>query len=74
MRMFYYWSIAASEVAQEHELTLLQNITKMWITVRGFAYVSGWVEQYKQEQKVLLQKKKALRATLNSKTDTCDSD
>ena len=42
--ILFYWSIAFAEFGQEEEPILFQEITKLWITVRGFAYVSGWVE------------------------------
>ena len=56
--ILFYWSIASAEFGQEEEPILFQEITKLWITVRGFAYVSGWVEQYKQLKSSTLQKKR----------------
>ena len=38
--ILFYWSIASAEFGQEEETILLHEITKLWITVRGFAYVS----------------------------------
>ena len=55
--ILFYWSIASAEFGQEDETILLQDITKLWITVRGFAYVSGWVEQCKPLKCSTIQKK-----------------
>ena len=68
--ILFYWSIASADFGQEEESILLQDITKLWITVRGFAYVSGWVEQYKQLKGSTLQKKKALRKNLETASCT----
>ena len=50
--------VASAEFGQEEETVLLQEITKLWITVRGFACVIGWVEQFKQLKTSTLQKKR----------------
>lgn len=42
----------------------LEEIVKLWVTVRSFSTVSAWVEQYKERAKTNTQKSKALRKTL----------
>ena len=36
----------------------------MWVTIRGFAMVPSWLEQYKLAQKENTKKSKSLRKTL----------
>lgn len=62
----FYWCIVMAECQQKAENLLLKEIAMQWITVRGFAYTSGWIEQYKQGKKTALQKKKSLRTLLQS--------
>ena len=33
-------------------------IVGLWVTIRGFSFVSGWIAQYKQSSKKTLQKTK----------------
>ena len=51
----FYWSIATAafdvDDTEVHE-TVLRKITELYITIRGFAYASAWIEQYKQTQKI----------------------
>ena len=60
--MLFFWSIDTIQLDENEEKLLLK--TKLWITVRGFAYTSAWIEQYKQKKSQVLQKKKALCKTL----------
>eukprot|EP00731_Ephydatia_muelleri_P014924 Em0008g644a len=62
--VLFFWSIATVQLDENEERLLLKKITKLWITVRGFAYTSAWIEPYKQKKSQVLQKKKALRKTL----------
>lgn len=62
--VLFFWSIATVQFDENEERLLLKKITKLWITVRGLTYTSGWIEQYKQKKSQVLQKKKALRKTL----------
>ena len=62
--VLFFWSIATIQLDENEEKLLLKKITKLWITVRGFVYTSAWIEQYKQKKSQVLQKKKALRKTL----------
>ena len=62
--VLFFWSIATIQLDENEEKLLLKKITKLWITVRGFAYTSTWIEQYKQKKSQVLQKKKALCKTL----------
>ena len=54
------------EFDNDEDALILKKIVKLWITIRGFAFVSGWMEKYKQDKKIALQKKKALREELQS--------
>ena len=61
--VLFHWSMASVEFDNEEDALILNKIIKLWIAVRGFAFVSGWMEKYK---KSALQKKKALSEELQS--------
>eukprot|EP00731_Ephydatia_muelleri_P004333 Em0002g509a len=44
------FGVATVQLDENEERLLLKKITKLWITVRGFAYTSAWIEQYKQKK------------------------
>ena len=35
----------------EDKLVVLQDIFKLWITIRGYSMVAAWMEVYKQSEK-----------------------
>ena len=41
----FHWSLVTSDL--EDSNFLLQEIVKLWVTVRGFSYASRLVEEYK---------------------------
>ena len=40
-------------------------LVDMWVTMRGFALTSKWMEEYKLEKEKALKKSKSLRKELN---------
>lgn len=44
---------------------ILDMLTDLWITIRGFSFASSFLEMYKQEKKKGLQRSKALRKEIN---------
>ena len=69
----FNWCIAAADFGEAEEKILLEMIVELWVTIRGFSFVSGWIEQYKQANKKTLQKSKALRSGLFSSSSSADS-
>ena len=63
----FYWCIATAEEVHDH---LLKMIVQLFVTVRGFAYASWWIERYKQTAKKSTQRSKSLR-TLHTAHDIC---
>ena len=48
------WTILSSDIDDEDEAgKLLQEIVKLWVTIRGFSLTSNWMEQYKRKKKRL---------------------
>ena len=50
----FFWCIATADFDVEGEEIhdeLLLKIIELFVTVRGFAFASAWVEKYKQTQK-----------------------
>ena len=59
------WSQLAADVIDEddsHEL--LQKVVDIWVTTRGFALTSKWMDQYKEAKDKALRKSKSLRKQL----------
>ena len=63
----FYWCITTADFevddAEVHN-HLLQMIVELFVTVRGFAYASSWIEHYKQSVKKSTQRSKSLRKEL----------
>jgi len=64
--VLFYWSMIASDWEEEENAALLPMVVNLWVTVRGFAYASAWVEKYKSEHKKSVQKSKGVRKQLPS--------
>jgi len=62
--VLFYWSMIASDWEEEENAALLPMVVNLWVTVRGFAYASAWVEKYKSEHKKSVQKSKGVRKQL----------
>ena len=57
-------ALASDVMDEEHNTELLSIIVEMWMTVRGFAIVSNWLEEYKRARDKLLKGVKILRKGL----------
>ena len=66
--VLFFWSILSApwEVETEIEQELLRMVADLWMTVRGFSFVSAWIEKFKALNKKTTQKSKGLRKTLGS--------
>ena len=60
----FYSCMLFAEVEEHVASTLLHCIIKLYVTMRGFAFASSWIELYKQNAKKSLQRSKGLRKTL----------
>ena len=60
----FHRSIVACDWEEEETEALLQQVVKMWVTMRGFSYASAWVEKFKTASAKSLQKSKGLRRKL----------
>ena len=61
----FHWSVLTSDITTEEANEVLQMITKLWTTIRGFSFASDWIELYKQNKKQSIQKSKPLRKGIN---------
>ena len=59
--VLFYWSIEACNWEEEESVALLGLVANLYVTIRGFAFVSSCMELYKQEQKKTTQKSKGIR-------------
>ena len=46
--VLFYWSVVSVNFDEAESNELLKLIIQHWITVRGFSFVSGYMEKYKQ--------------------------
>ncbi len=60
------WRGISAEWDSDESQILFTMIVNLWVTMRGFAYASGWMERWKQEAKKSVQKSQALRKKLNN--------
>lgn len=71
--VLFDWLISSADFEIEdndaHE-ELLKKVVELFITVRGFAFASVWVEKYKQENKKATQRSKGLRKELYTNDDS----
>ena len=56
--------LVKSEVYEKVQDDLLTEILRLYITLRGFAFVSRWMENFKLSRSKILQRSKSLRAKL----------
>ena len=58
----YYWSMVAVDIeSEEDSQELLQMLLERWITLRGHAITSAWLEEYRRVQTTT---KRSLRSSL----------
>ena len=57
----FYWALLSAGWGVPESEALLELIIEHYVTVRGFSFVSGWMEKYKQANKKSTQKSKGLR-------------
>lgn len=65
----FHWSLITAELDDESSEDVLKEVIKLWLTIRGFRYVSAIVEEYKRSHDETLKRKKALRKELKKKSD-----
>lgn len=63
------WSMLAMDIRDEVESEeLLKEICNLWVTTRGFAMTSFWLEEFKRTTKETTKKRKSLRKSLKRKS------
>ena len=62
----FYWCMLAEDWEEDESDALLELVVDMWITIRGFHYASAWLEKYKVEHKIQMQKSKGMRKKLGT--------
>ncbi len=61
----FCWSMLSAGIADEdHSSELLQTIVELWVTIRGFAITSVWMEEYRRPSKKTTKGSKGLRKRL----------
>ena len=70
----FHWESLSVNWVEGVSTSLLSYIIEYYLTVRGFAYVSNWMEKYKKKTKKDVQKSKGIRKTLLGTTSTDSSE
>ena len=66
----FHWTLISQDIDEEDDaIELLTEISDMWVTIRGFAMASAWLEEYKKVKKTKVAKKKGLRKDLYRKAN-----
>ena len=60
----FYWDLISENWREEDSKVLLNHIIDLWITIRGFAHTSSWMERYKSAMHKNVQKSKGIRKKL----------
>ena len=61
----FQWCLLTAHIPDSAASLLLKKIIELYVTVCGFAFASSCVEMYKQQTKLSLQRKTALRKTIS---------
>ena len=65
--VLFWWECAVTTVSSDIAVQLLHDIVQLHITIRGFAFTAKWIENYKQKNKLTIQKSRSLRTKLRTK-------
>ena len=60
----FFWALVSASWEGGESQALLELVVEQYVTVCGFSFASGWMEEYKQANKKSLQKSKGLRKVL----------
>ena len=69
-----YWDVVSIDVSDEYAEELLYMMVDMWLTMRGFAITSKWMEEYKEAMSKTVKKSKSLRKSLKGSASTTMED
>ena len=61
----FHWTIIVRELELEEAVELLEELVRLWVTVRGFSLAATWMETYKQATKKQVSKSTGLRKHLS---------
>ena len=67
--LLFQWCFCTSDLPCDLHITLLKLILELFMTIHGHAHASSCLELYKEQNKLTLSKKKALRSALNKDTE-----
>ena len=62
--ILFQWSLIAAVSDGDVESTVLFEIIKLYVTIRGYAFTKSCMELYKQAKRKNIQKSRALRSNL----------
>ena len=64
------WNLLSLDIDNDDDCqALLKEVVGLWVTIRGYAMTSFWMEQYKVATREEVKKKKSLRKDLKKKSE-----
>ena len=61
----FNWCVLSVDIdSEDYTCEVLEEMIKLWVTIRGFSTVSAWLEQYKASSKVTAQNLKGYERLL----------
>ena len=64
------WNLLSIDINDDDDCqALLKEVVGLWVTIRGYAMISFWMEQYKVATRKDVKKKKVLRNDLKKKRE-----
>ena len=66
----FHWTVVSADWEEKESAALLELVVDLFMTIRGFAFVSSWMELRKQETKKSTQKSKGVRKRLLATSDS----
>lgn len=68
----FHWTVVGADWEEKESVALLELVVDLFVAIRGFAFVSSWMELHKLETKKSTQKSKGLCKHLLATVDsTC---
>ncbi len=63
----FHWSVMTFDLDEEMSSSVLGEMIKLWVTIRGFSYASAIVDDYRHSCSIQTKRKKSLRKELKNK-------
>ena len=64
----FYWAQLSQDIDCPNDAqTLLSEVIRLWVTIRGFSMAASWMEIYEEKESTNTEKSTGLRKSLSGK-------